>query len=36
VKATVRWIDAEGMGVQFETLRAIEVWALNQYFKQDE
>ena len=36
VKASVRWVDAEGMGVQFGTLRAIEVWALNQYFKQED
>ena len=35
VKGQVRWIDGEGMGVQFEALRAIEVWALNQLFKRE-
>ena len=32
--ATVRWNKPDGFGVQFGSLRAIEVWALHQYFKQ--
>lgn len=34
VGATVRWSDAKGIGLQFDGLRAQEVWALNEYFKQ--
>jgi hypothetical protein len=34
VTATVRWSDAKGVGLQFDGLRAQEVWALNAYFKQ--
>ena len=34
VEAHVRWVTEEGIGVQFIGLRAIEVWALNQLFKQ--
>ncbi len=34
VGATVRWSDANGVGLQFDGLRAREVWALNEYFKQ--
>jgi Tfp pilus assembly protein PilZ len=34
VGATVRWSTAEGVGVQFDGLRARDVWALNEYFKQ--
>lgn len=30
---TVRWKTPDGVGVQFGSLRAIEVWALNQLFK---
>jgi type IV pilus assembly protein PilZ len=30
---TVRWTTAEGFGVQFGSLRALEVWAFNQLFK---
>jgi hypothetical protein len=30
----VRWADAKGIGIQFDGLRAQEVWALNEYFKQ--
>ena len=33
VPATVRWITPEGIGIQFGSLRALEVWALNQLFK---
>ena len=33
VDATVRWVKPDGFGVQFGRLRALEVWALNQYFK---
>jgi Tfp pilus assembly protein PilZ len=34
VDATVRWSTAEGIGIQFDGLRARDVWALNEYFKQ--
>ena len=34
VGATVRWSTSEGVGVQFDGLRARDVWALNEYFKQ--
>ena len=34
VGATVRWSNTEGVGVQFDGLRARDVWALNEYFKQ--
>lgn len=30
---TIRWVKPDGVGVQFGSLRALEVWALNQYFK---
>ena len=33
VVVTVRWKTPEGLGVQFGSLRALEVWALNQLFK---
>ena len=33
VDVTIRWIKPGGLGVQFGSLRAIEVWALNQFFK---
>ncbi len=33
VEVTVRWLTPHGIGVQFGSLRAIEVWALHQYFK---
>lgn len=33
IEATVRWRKDDGMGVQFGSLRAREVWALNQLFK---
>jgi hypothetical protein len=33
VDSTVRWVKPDGFGVQFGALRALEVWALNQYFK---
>lgn len=33
VGATVRWADAKGVGIQFDGLRARDVWALNEYFK---
>ena len=32
IGAVVRWSDAKGVGVQFDGLRAREVWALNEYF----
>lgn len=34
VGATVRWTDGQGVGLQFDGLRAREVWGLNEYFKQ--
>jgi len=34
VGATVRWSDANGVGLQFDGLRARDVWALNEFFKQ--
>lgn len=30
---TVRWLKPDGVGLQFGSLRALEVWALNQFFK---
>jgi hypothetical protein len=33
IEGTVRWQKSDGMGVQFGSLRAREVWALNQLFK---
>ena len=34
VGATVRWSDDKGVGIQFDGLRARDVWALNKYFEQ--
>lgn len=34
VGATVRWADNQSVGIQFDGLRARDVWALNEYFKQ--
>jgi Tfp pilus assembly protein PilZ len=34
VGGTVRWSNADGVGIQFDGLRARDVWALNEYFKQ--
>jgi len=34
VGATIRWADATSVGIQFDGLRARDVWALNEYFKQ--
>ena len=34
IEGTVRWQKPDGMGVQFGSLRAREVWALNQLFKE--
>lgn len=31
--ATVRWKESDGFGVQFGSVRAIDVWGLNQLFK---
>ena len=36
VKALVRWSDDQATGVQFDGLRAREVWSLNEFFKQFE
>ena len=33
VGGTVRWSAAGGAGVQFDGLRAAEVWSLNKYFE---
>ena len=35
LEATVRWGREGRMGVQFGSLRARDVWALNQLFKED-
>ena len=34
VGGTVRWSDDKATGIQFDGLRARDVWALNQYFQQ--
>lgn len=34
IECVVRWEKPDGMGVQFGSLRAREVWALNQLFKE--
>ncbi|HEY4177657.1 MAG TPA: PilZ domain-containing protein [Kofleriaceae bacterium] len=34
IGATVRWSDDRSVGVQFDGLRARDVWALNEFFKQ--
>ncbi len=34
VGSTVRWAAGKGVGLQFDGLRARDVWALNEYFKQ--
>ncbi len=34
VGVTVRWSDGKYVGVQFDGLRAREVWAINELFKQ--
>ena len=34
VLCTVRWADSMGVGLQVDGLRARDVWALNEYFKQ--
>ncbi len=34
VDATVRWAEPTSVGIQFDGLRARDVWALNEYFKQ--
>jgi hypothetical protein len=34
IGGTVRWSNSDGVGVQFDGLRARDVWALNEYFKQ--
>ena len=33
IDATVRWADADGVGVQFAALRAVAVWALHQVLR---
>jgi PilZ domain len=32
--STVRWSTQDGIGVQFDGLRARDVWALNRFFEQ--
>ncbi len=32
--AIVRWHDAQGIGLQFDGLRALDMWALNKYFEE--
>jgi hypothetical protein len=34
IGATVRWVDSDGLGIQFDGLRARDVWGLNKYFEQ--
>lgn len=34
VGATVRWSDDKATGIQFDGLRARDVWALNKFFEQ--
>ena len=34
IDAVVRWVKVDGMGVQFGSLRAREVWAFNQLFRE--
>ena len=34
IGATVRWSDEKATGVQFDGLRAREVWGLNKFFEQ--
>jgi len=34
VGAIVRWSDDKATGLQFDGLRARDVWALNKYFEQ--
>jgi hypothetical protein len=34
VGGTVRWSDDKATGIQFDGLRAREVWALNKFFEQ--
>jgi hypothetical protein len=34
IGATVRWSDEQATGIQFDGLRAREVWALNKFFEQ--
>lgn len=36
VGGVVRWASEDSIGVQFDGLRAREVWSLNEYFKQFE
>jgi len=36
VGGTVRWVDGAGFGVQFDGLRARDVYALGKYFEQPE
>lgn len=33
VDGVIRWIDPDGLGVQFGTLRVRETWAINQLLK---
>jgi hypothetical protein len=33
VESVIRWKQADGLGVQFGSLRALDTWALNQLFK---
>jgi hypothetical protein len=34
VSSIVRWMDGDGFGVQFDGLRARDVWALSKWFEQ--
>lgn len=36
VQAIVRWVTPTGIGVQFGSLRAVDVWAINEMFRESE
>lgn len=33
IHVTVRWVTSEGIGVQFGSLRAMEVWGFHKFFE---
>jgi uncharacterized protein (TIGR02266 family) len=35
VSGQIRWVDDSGFGVQFDGLRARDVWALGKFFERD-
>lgn len=36
VSGQIRWVDESGFGVQFDGLRARDVWALGKFFEHDQ